>query len=31
MSSREKAEEIFNIIAKKKKSLVEIPLNCSTR
>lgn len=30
MSSREKAEEFFDLIAKRKKTLVEIPLNCST-
>lgn len=29
MKSIKKAEEFFEIIAKKKKSLVEIPLNCS--
>lgn len=30
MNSKEKAEEFFSIIAKRKKTLVEIPLNCST-
>lgn len=30
MSFREKAEEFFELIAKRKKTLVEIPLNCSS-
>lgn len=29
MESLKKAEEFFEIIAKKRKNLVEIPLNCS--
>lgn len=29
MNCREKAEEFFDMIVKRKKTLVEIPLNCS--
>lgn len=29
MNCKEKAEEFFEIIAKRKKTLIEIPLNCS--
>lgn len=31
MDAVAKAEEFFETIAQRKKTLVEIPLNCSTR
>lgn len=31
MNAKAKAEEFFETIVKRKKSLIEIPLNCSTR
>lgn len=31
MDAKAKAEEFFETIVKRKKSLIEIPLNCSTR